>query len=271
MNSDDFEGVVHFAAHKAVGESILDPIKYYENNLFSLINMLKFCETNLIKRLVFSSSCTVYGQPNSLPIYEDFDFIETPSPYGKSKQICETILRDYATIMKMRATSLRYFNPIGAHTSGDLGEFQKNYPQNIVPLITKNSVGKLEKLVVYGGDYDTEDGTAIRDYIDINDLAHAHVAALKRTFSDKRDAEYYEFFNLGKGKGISVLELIKTFERVTGTKINYEIHSRRRGDVQEVYADNTKAKIALGWEAKTSVDASLLSAYLWEKKISKNK
>jgi UDP-glucose 4-epimerase len=270
LNSDDFEGVVHFAAHKSVGESVAEPIKYYENNLFSLINTLKFCETNFIKRFVFSSSCTVYGQPKSLPIYENFDFIESPSPYGKSKQICENILRDCVTNKGISAIALRYFNPIGAHTSGDLGELQKNHPQNIVPLIAKNAVGQLNKLVIHGGDYDTVDGTAIRDYIDINDLADAHVAALKRTLYKKNDTEPFEFFNLGKGKGVSVLELIKTFEKVTGVDINYEVNARRLGDVQEVYADNTKAKSILGWEAKTSIETSLLSAYLWEKNRANN-
>lgn len=267
LENNNFDGVIHFAAFKALGESMSNPLKYYENNIISLINTLKLAVDNNIKHFIFSSSCTVYGQPTELPIFEEFGFSETPSPYGKTKQICEGILEDTVRTNKLKVYSLRYFNPIGAHKSGEIGENQKSTAQNLVPLMTQNATGKIEKLTVHGGDYDTPDGSAVRDYIDVNDLADAHVISLTKLI-DNKFTQVYDSFNLGKGSGVSVLDLIATFEKVTGVKLNYEILARRPGDVQEVYADTTKAKAFLGWEAKTSIDKSLLSAYKWELKLS---
>tara|TARA_Y100001935_G_scaffold207685_1_gene177020 strand:+ start:26027 stop:27052 length:1026 start_codon:yes stop_codon:yes gene_type:complete len=264
----NFEGIIHFAAHKALGESMEDPMKFYENNVISLINVLKFSLENRVKNFIFSSSCTVYGQPDELPISENTDFIETPSPYGKTKQICEVILSDIAKKENIKIYSLRYFNPVGAHKSGNLGEWQKNSAQNLVPLMAQNATGKLDKLIVHGGDYDTPDGSAIRDYIDINDLAEAHVHSLSLITRNKVDY-LHDYFNLGKGKGISVLQLISSFEKVTGVKLNYEIKARRPGDIKEVYADTSKAKQILDWEPRFSISKSLLSAYEWEMKLGK--
>jgi len=264
---NNFDGVIHFAAFKALGESMTNPMKYYENNLISLINILKLSLDYKVRNFIFSSSCTVYGQPEDLPIYEDSIFLETPSPYGKTKQMCEIILQDIAKNEKIKVFSLRYFNPIGAHKSGEIGENQKSRAQNLVPLITQNATGKMKKLIVHGDDYNTPDGSAIRDYIDINDLAEAHVHSLSKII-DNKSLQHYDSFNLGKGEGVSVLELISTFEDVTGAKIDYEILSKRLGDVQEVYADTSKAKNKLGWEAKIPLHESLLSAYKWELKLS---
>lgn len=263
----NLDGIIHFAAYKALGESMHNPFKYYENNLISLLNILRLSIENNIRNFIFSSSCTVYGQPKDLPINEESGFLSTPSPYGKTKQICENILEDVSKAEEMRIYSLRYFNPIGAHNSGKLGEYQKSYPQNLVPLLTQSATGKIQKLIVHGGDYDTYDGSPIRDYIDINDLARAHVRSLTHLIENKKK-RIYDYFNLGLGKGISVLELISTFERVTGAKVEYEIQARRPGDVQEVFADCSKAKRVLGWEPKISLDQSLLSAYEWEIKSS---
>lgn len=268
FQSQNFDGIIHFAAYKALGESMLNPMKYYENNVISLINTLKLCIENKVRNFIFSSSCTVYGQPEELPIYEKSGFLETPSPYGKSKQMCENILEDISKTEEIKIFSLRYFNPIGAHKSGKLGEYQKNQAQNLVPLITQNVTGKIKKLIVHGGDYDTYDGSAIRDYIDINDLAEAHVHGLSKIIKNK-SKQLHDSFNLGKGKGVSVLELISTFEEITGVKVDYEIKSRRAGDVQEVFADSSKAKSKLGWEPKTTIDKSLLSAYQWELKLNR--
>jgi UDP-glucose 4-epimerase len=267
FNDKNFDGIIHFAAYKALGESMHNPFKYYENNLISLLNTLKLSIENNVRNFIFSSSCTVYGQPKDLPINEDLGFLSTPSPYGKTKQMCENILEDVSKSEEIKIYSLRYFNPIGAHKSGNLGEYQKSYPQNLVPLLTQSATGKIDKLTVHGGDYDTYDGSPIRDYIDINDLARAHVRALTHLIGNKKK-RIHDYFNLGLGKGVSVLELISTFEKVTGAKVEYEIQARRPGDVKEVFADCSKAKEVLGWEPKISLDKSLLSAYKWEIKSS---
>lgn len=268
FHNKNFDGIIHFAAYKALGESMLDPLKYYENNVISLINVLKSAVDYKVKNFIFSSSCTIYGQPEELPIAETNGFLDTPSPYGKTKQMCETILSDIAKNEDIKIFSLRYFNPIGAHKSGKLGEYQKNKPQNLVPLITQNAVGKLEKVIVHGGDYNTPDGSAIRDYLDINDVAEAHVHSLTKIIENKSN-QLHDIFNLGRGKGTSVIELITIFEHVTGVNIDFEIQSRRPGDIEEVYADTQKAKRILGWEPRFKIDQSLLSAYKWELELSK--
>lgn len=263
-----FDGVIHFAAFKSVGESMENPLKYYDNNVVSLINIVKLSLKNNVYDFIFSSSCTVYGQPEDLPIFESSPFLETPSAYGKTKQICEYILKDTCATSDLKTFSLRYFNPIGAHISGKVGEFQKGEPQNLVPLLTQTATGKREKFFVHGGDYSTVDGSAIRDYIDINDLAAAHLIALEKLKGIDTPG-YYDSVNLGAGKGTSVLELINVFEEELGININYEIQNRRAGDVQEIYADTSKAKAVLDWETTTPLKDSLKSAYEWEIKLSK--
>ena len=265
-----FEGVVHFAAFKSVGESMENPIEYYENNVVSLINIVKATLKNKVHDFIFSSSCTVYGQPEDLPIFEHSPFLESPSPYGKSKQICEYILKDVCASSELNALSLRYFNPIGAHKSGKIGEFQKGKPQNLAPLLTQTAIGKREKFYVHGGDYSTHDGSAIRDYIDINDLAEAHLIAMEN-LKAKDISGRYDAFNLGTGKGTSVLELISIFEEATKIKLSYDIQERRLGDIQEIYADTSKARAILNWETKTSMRDSLKSAYQWELKLEQKK
>ena len=260
------DGIIHFAAYKAVGESMENPLKYYDNNVISLINILKVALANNIYDFIFSSSCTVYGQPDKLPIFESSPFLETPSAYGKSKQFCEYILRDVCATSRLKTISLRYFNPIGAHKSGMIGEFQKGKPQNIVPLLTQTAIGKREKFDVYGGDYGTPDGSAVRDYIDVNDLADAHLIAMEKIKS-LNSMGFYDTLNLGTGTGTSVLKLISVFEQELGVKLSYDIKARRAGDVEEIYADTSKAKTVLGWESVTPLENSLKTAYDWELKL----
>ncbi|MFD2588588.1 UDP-glucose 4-epimerase GalE [Croceitalea marina] len=263
----DIEGVIHFAASKAVGESVEKPLLYYENNLGVLTYLLQELSKKGKASLIFSSSCTVYGQADSMPITEDAPIKPAESPYGNTKQVGEEIIRDTCKVTPhLSAIALRYFNPIGAHPSVEIGELPVGVPQNLVPFITQTGIGMREQLSVYGDDYPTEDGTCIRDYIHVVDLAKAHVAALRRLVKDE-NGENYEVFNLGTGTGSSVLDVIKSFERVSGKKLNYKVVSRREGDVIEAYADTQKANTVLGWKAQSTLDEAMKSAWDWEQKI----
>ena len=265
---NDAIGLIHFAAYKAVGESVENPLKYYENNLSSLIYILQEIDKlNHSFNLIFSSSCTVYGQAESLPITEKESIKKAESPYGNTKQISEEILFDYArTNPKINITALRYFNPIGAHHSANIGELPLGIPQNLVPFITQTAAGIHQKLTVFGNDYNTPDGTCVRDYIHVVDLAEVHIVALEHLI-EKRNQDNYSVYNVGTGKGSSVLEVIECFVKNTGVKLNYEIGKRRKGDVESAYADNSKAKENLNWSPKYSLDDAILSAWKWEKKI----
>ncbi|MDO7173134.1 UDP-glucose 4-epimerase GalE [Mariniflexile sp. AS56] len=261
----DIIGVIHFAASKAVGESVNLPLLYYENNLNTLIYILQELLNKETSNFIFSSSCTVYGQADSLPITESAPIKAAESPYGNTKQIGEEIIRDTCKVSEnLKAIALRYFNPIGAHESAKIGELPIGTPQNLVPFITQTGKGLREQLFVFGDDYPTKDGTCIRDYIHVVDLAKAHVAALKRLI-DGDNTDNYEVFNIGTGTGSSVLEVIKTFEEVSNQKLNYKIIDRRAGDVIAAYADTTKANKVLGWKAKLSLKDALISAWKWEK------
>lgn len=261
----DIGAVIHFAAYKAVGESVNQPLKYYRNNLQSLINLLEAGAKNL----VFSSSCTVYGQPDALPVTEKAPIKPALSPYGYTKQICEDIIKDYALAdSAFKAINLRYFNPIGAHESAFIGELPIGVPNNLVPFITQTAIGKRECLSVFGSDYNTPDGTAIRDYIHVVDLAKAHIIAVERLLNNK-NALQNEVFNIGTGNGYSVLEAINSFEKVTSVKLNYKIVDRRAGDVEQVWADTSFANEVLGWKAELSLDEMMLSAWNWEKQLAK--
>ena len=264
---NDITGVIHFAASKAVGESVKEPLMYYENNINTLVYMLQnLCQLNN-KNFIFSSSCTVYGQADELPITESAPVKPAESPYGNTKQIGEEIIRDTCKVNEdLNAIALRYFNPIGAHPSSDIGELPIGVPQNLVPYITQTGVGMRDQLSVFGDDYPTEDGTCIRDYIHVVDLAKAHVIALERLIENK-SLSNYEVFNLGTGKGSSVLEVIQSFEKVSGRKLNYKIGERREGDVISAYADTTHANKVLGWKTESSLDDAMASAWNWEKKI----
>lgn len=259
----DLDGIIHFAAFKAVGESVEEPLKYYRNNLDSTINILEGMKKYNIRNLVFSSSCTVYGQPDELPVSENSPIKEAWSPYGNTKQIAEQIIKFVTTAYNLKSISLRYFNPIGAHSSALIGELPIGMPNNLVPFITQTAIGKRQVLKVFGADYNTPDGTAVRDYIHVVDLAEAHVLALDRMISGNSEAKI-EYFNLGTGNGFSVLEVIKSFERVTGQKLNYEITGRRPGDIEKVWADTSYANSELGWKAKRSLDEMMYSAWKWE-------
>jgi UDP-glucose 4-epimerase len=263
----DLDGVIHFAASKAVGESVENPLLYYENNLCSLTYILQELTARPAARFIFSSSCTVYGQADSLPITESAPVKPAESPYGNTKQVGEAIIRDTcAAYPAFQAIALRYFNPIGAHPSAQIGELPLGVPQNLVPFITQTGAGIRSQLSVFGDDYPTQDGTCIRDYIHVVDLAKAHVVALERLFAGKND-ENYEVFNVGTGTGSSVLEVIRSFERVSGKSLNYQIVGRRAGDVIAAYADTEKANTVLGWKAKSSLDDAMRSAWDWEQKI----
>lgn len=257
--------VMHFAAYKSVGESVREPLSYYHNNVASLVSILEVMKEFSVKDFIFSSSCTVYGQPDRIPVDESAPFKRAESPYGATKQMCERVLEDsYST--GLRVISLRYFNPIGAHPSALMGELPIGVPNNLVPFITQTAARKRDKLTVFGGDYNTPDGSCLRDYIHVVDVAVAHIKAMEY-LSKKSDAIFYEVFNLGTGIGASVLELIKKFEKATGVKVNYAIGPRRPGDVEKVYADPTKVNNALGWQTKYSMEEALLHAWEWEKKI----
>ena len=260
-------GVIHFAASKAVGESVERPLHYYENNISTLISVLQEMTSHGITNLIFSSSCTVYGQAKDLPITEDAPVQIAASPYGNTKQIGEEIIKDVCKVnSNFKTISLRYFNPIGAHSSASIGELPLGVPQNLVPFITQTGIGIRRELIVFGDNYDTPDGTCIRDYIHVVDLAKAHVVALERLINETQ-TNNYEVFNLGTGTGSSVLDVIKSFERVSGQALNYKIGARREGDVTAAYADTTKANSILGWTACHSLDEAFLSAWNWEQKI----
>ena len=261
-------GVIHFAAFKAVGESVQKPLAYYKNNVGSLLVLLGLMKKYNINNFVFSSSCTVYGQPDQLPVTEDTPKKPAESPYGNTKQICEEIIEDFVrSVEDFKAVSLRYFNPIGAHPSSLIGELPLGVPSNLVPFVTQTAAGLREKLTVFGEDYNTPDGTCIRDYIHVVDLAKAHVKAID--FIQKSgETKLNELFNLGTGKGNSVLEVIKTFEKVTGEKLNYEIGPRRSGDVEQVYASVDKSNEILGWTAELDLGQALKDAWSWQKHYS---
>lgn len=266
----DIYGIIHFAASKAVGESVENPLLYYENNLNTLVYLLQECNHHNIQNLIFSSSCTVYGEPDSLPITEDAPVKEANSPYGNTKQISEEIIFDTTKISDLNAIALRYFNPIGAHESAEIGELPLGVPQNLVPFITQTAIGFREQLSVFGNDYPTEDGSCIRDYIHVMDLAEAHVVALQRLL-EKKNRSAFEVFNVGTGKGSSVFEVIQAFEKVSGTSLNYKVVGRRPGDVIAVYADTAKANKELGWKAQRDLEEALQSAWLWEEKVRSEK
>lgn len=260
-------GVIHFAASKAVGESVEKPLLYYENNIGTLVYILKeLCKKNSAS-FIFSSSCTVYGQADKMPITEDAPIKVAESPYGNTKQMGEEIIADTCKVTPgLNAIALRYFNPMGAHPSAEIGELPKGVPQNLVPFITQTGIGMRKELSVFGDDYPTSDGTCIRDYIYVVDLAKAHVVALERLLKGKNDKNY-EVFNVGTGRGSSVLEAIQSFEKVSGKKLNYKIVQRRPGDITEAYADTTKANKILGWKAQYSLDEAMKYAWIWEQKI----
>ncbi|GLB50738.1 UDP-glucose 4-epimerase GalE [Neptunitalea lumnitzerae] len=263
----DIIGVIHFAASKAVGESVEKPLLYYENNLGSLVYILQELSNKEEANFIFSSSCTVYGEPDSLPITEKAPVKKAESPYGNTKQVGEEIIKDTCKVVDgLKAIALRYFNPIGAHESAEIGELPLGVPQNLVPFLTQTAAGLRKELAVFGDDYPTEDGTCVRDYIHVFDLAKAHVVALERLLNDKNEKNY-EIFNLGTGKGSSVLEVIQSFERVSGQKLNYRIAPRREGDVIAVYADTTRANEVLGWKSELSLDDAMASAWKWEQKV----
>jgi UDP-glucose 4-epimerase len=267
--NDNISAIIHFAAYKAVGESVLKPLEYYRNNLVSLINLLDSMIKEGIMSFVFSSSCTVYGQPARLPVTEDAPVQPAISPYGNTKQIGEEIIRDTVLVNKnIRAISLRYFNPIGAHPSAMIGELPRGVPENLVPFITQTAYGLREELKVFGNDYNTPDGSCIRDYLHVVDLAKAHVTAVKRLI-DHRNRENYEVFNLGTGKGVSVLEAIESFERVSGIKLKYRITGRRAGDIEKIWADPSLANRELGWKTESTLDEAMRTAWEWEKYIRK--
>ena len=260
----DIAAIIHFAASKAVGESVQKPLLYYRNNLVSLMNLLDVMNENPTVKLVFSSSCTVYGQPDKLPVTEEAPIKKANSPYGNTKQISEEIIQDtIAANASISAIALRYFNPIGAHESGLIGELPIGVPQNLVPFITQAAIGLRESLSVFGNDYNTPDGSCIRDYIHVVDLAKAHVIAIKRLIQ-KKNKHNFELFNLGTGNGVSVLEMIEAFQKATGVKLNYKIVDRRAGDVEQVWADTKFANEELGWKAQSSLEDTLKSAWKWE-------
>lgn len=266
FDQHSFDGVIHFSASKAVGESVENPLLYYENNINALVYVLQNCVAHGVHNFIFSSSCTVYGEPDFLPIDESAPIKRALSPYGNTKQIAEEILHDLCKVSDLRTILLRYFNPIGAHDSALIGELPKGVPQNLVPFITQTAAGLREQLSVFGDDYPTADGSCIRDYIHVMDLAEAHVVALDRLVK-KAQQEPVEVFNLGTGQGNSVLEVIKTFEKATSVTLPYKIVGRREGDVIAVYADTKKATQVLGWSTQRDLATSLSSAWAWEKRI----
>lgn len=260
-----FSCVLHFAAYKSVGESVQQPLVYYENNIGSLVTLLKVMQANKVKDFIFSSSCTVYGQPDHIPVNESAPFKRAESPYGATKQMSERILED-AHITGLRVVSLRYFNPIGAHPSGFMGELPIGTPNNLVPYITQTAAGKRERLTIFGNDYNTPDGTNIRDFIHVVDLATGHVKAMEY-LDTLPPSNAYEAFNLGTGQGVSVLELVNQFQEVTGVKLNYSIGARRPGDVEKVYADPSKVNKFLNWKTRYTSSDALLHAWEWERKV----
>ena len=262
------EAIIHFAAFKSVNESVSMPLEYYRNNIVSLLNLLELCKEFKIMNFVFSSSCSVYGQPDRLPIDESAEVKKAESPYANTKKIGEDILTDLSKTGSMNIISLRYFNPVGGHPSGLIGEFPLGTPQNLFPVITQTAIGKRSSMKVYGNDYDTPDGSCVRDYINVMDVAAAHVVAIERMLSGKCKTAY-ELFNLGTGKGLTVLEIILAFEKITGLKLNYEITERRAGDVEKIYADTGKANKELGWKSVRTLEDMIKSSWAWEQALQK--
>lgn len=271
FEKEKFDGVIHFAAYKAVGESVEKPLDYYDNNLISLLVLLRVMKEFNVKNFVFSSSCTVYGQPDELPVTELTPRKPATSPYGNTKAIAEDIIRDHVySAPGIKAICLRYFNPIGAHESALIGELPNGVPSNLVPFITQTAAGLRESLTVFGNDYDTPDGTCIRDFIHVLDLAKAHVKALE-LLNEKQDSDYYDVFNVGTGEGYTVLELINTFQEVNGVKLNYTIGPRREGDVEKIYAQSDKVNTIMKWKAEKTMAEALRDAWNWQLKITPKK
>ena len=270
QENEDIEGIIHFAAYKAVGESCEEPLLYYTNNIASLVNILKCAAEFDVPHFVFSSSCTVYGNPDVIPVTELTPQKPAESPYGATKQMGEVMVADAAKVCDMQTILLRYFNPVGAHPSNLLGEIPLGKPANLVPAITQTAIGKIPSMHVHGNDYDTRDGSCLRDYIHVSDIAHAHTLALNFLI-DGKSSNKVEVFNLGTGDGYTVLEVIQSFEKVSGTKLNYSIGPRRSGDVIAIYANNTKAKTALGWLPKYNLDQMMDTAWKWELKLKNEK
>lgn len=266
MEHTDIDGIIHFAAYKAVGESVEEPILYYENNMFGLINLLKCVQEFGVPNFVFSSSCTVYGNPDVIPVTEQTPIKPAESPYGATKQMGETVIRDFTKATATNAILLRYFNPVGAHPSGHIGELPVGRPQNLVPAITQTAIGKLPKMMVHGNDYDTRDGSCVRDYIHVSDIAHAHTLAIQYLLEEKNETAC-DVFNLGTGKGVTVLEAIQAFEKVSGVQLNYAIGPRRAGDVVAIYANNEAAVKKLGWNIQYGIDEMMDTAWKWELRL----
>lgn len=264
----DIKGIIHFAADKAVGESVQEPLKYYRNNVGGMVALLLAMQRHKVPSLVFSSSCTVYGQPEKLPVTETSPIQPAQSPYGNTKQVCEEIIRDtVASGIPVKALSLRYFNPIGAHPSAEIGELPLGVPANLVPFITQTAAGMRGTLKIFGHDYNTPDGTCIRDYIHVVDLAKAHVKALE--VLDRQQAPWYDFVNVGTGRGATVLEVVQAFEKVSGQKLSYELSPRRPGDVEQIYAQADKSRDLLGWRTELSLEDALADAWRWQQKLGK--
>lgn len=263
FQNNKIDGIIHFAAYKAVGESVQKPLAYYENNIGSLVYLLQEMKKHQLSNFIFSSSCTVYGQADELPITENAPIKPAESPYGNTKQIGEEIIAESCNADGLKAIALRYFNPIGAHETAKIGELPLGVPQNLIPYITQTAAGIRKELSVFGGDYDTIDGTAVRDYIHVVDLAKAHIAALERLLDSKNKSKF-EVFNVGTGKGSSVLQVIKAFEKVSKTKLNYKIVDRREGDITSAYADTTLANQELGWKTEKTLEEALLAAWEWQ-------
>ncbi len=268
QENKDIAGIIHFAAYKAVGESVAEPLNYYENNLFSLINLLKCVDEFKIPHFVFSSSCTVYGNPDHIPVTEQSPIKEAESPYGATKQMGERMLQDFSKVQNCTSILLRYFNPVGAHPSNHLGELPIGRPMNLVPAITQTAIGKLPNMQVYGTDYDTRDGSCVRDYIHVCDIAHAHTLAIAYLLQQKNTTNC-DIFNLGTGNGVTVLEAIHMFEKVSGVKLNYEIGGRRPGDVVAIYANNELAVQKLSWKIVCDLQEMMRTAWAWEQKLHK--
>jgi UDP-glucose 4-epimerase len=266
QENDDIEGIIHFAAYKSVGESVEKPLLYFENNLTSLMNLLKCVQEFQTPYFVFSSSCTVYGNPDQVPVTETTAPKPAASPYGYTKQMSEQIINEFAKSSGTQCILLRYFNPVGAHPSVVIGEMPVGKPENLVPAITQTAIGRIPKMFVYGNDYPTRDGSCIRDYIHVCDLSHAHTLGLKY-LEDEKNTGLCEVFNLGSGNGVTVLEAIHAFEKVSGVKLNYEIGPRRPGDIIAVYANNDLARKVLGWEPKFSLDEMMATAWKWEQRL----
>ena len=265
FNTNKVNGIIHFAASKAVGESVKNPLLYYENNISTLVYLLQEMKEHQLSNFIFSSSCTVYGQADELPITENAPVKPAESPYGNTKQIGEEIIKESCKANGLKAIALRYFNPIGAHETAVIGELPLGIPQNLIPFVTQTAAGIRKELSVFGDDYPTKDGTAVRDYIHVVDLAKAHIAALERLLNNGNKKDF-EVFNVGTGTGSSVLEVIKAFEKVSNTRLNYKIVARREGDITSAYADTTLAKVELGWETEKTLEQALLAAWKWQLK-----